>query len=139
MELHGGMMSMDENKAVVQNWVAARNRNDLEVALACWTEDNHDWLAQAFQRFTTAFPAIHLEINEMIGEGDKVVARWTLTGTHRGVWRGIPATGNTVEWYGTDLYTILKGRIAALDRAADNLALLQQLGANLMWQDRIIE
>jgi len=132
-------MSIDENKTVVRNWVAARNRNDLEAALACWTEDTHGFLTQAFQQFTAAFPDIHIEINKLVAEGDQVVARCTLTGTHRAAWRGIPATGNLVEWYGIDLYTISNGRIAALDRAADNLAWLQQLGARLMWQDQVIE
>ena len=132
-------MSIDENKTVVRNWVAARNRHDLEAALACWTEDNHESLAQAFHQFTAAFPDIHVEINEMVAEADKVVARWTITGTHRGAWRGIPATGNAIEWYGTDLYTISNGRIAALDRAADNFAWLRQLGAIMMWQDQIVE
>jgi steroid delta-isomerase-like uncharacterized protein len=132
-------MSIEENKAVVRNWVAARNKNDLEAALACWTEDTHEFVARAFQQFTVAFPDIHIEINTMVAEGDQVVARCTLTGTQRGVWRGIPATGNTVEWHGIDLYTISNGRIAALDRAADNLAWLQQLGARMLWQDQVIE
>ena len=132
-------MSIDKHKAVVQNWLAARNSNNLEAALACWTGDNHKWLAQAFHRFSTAFPNIHVTINQIIAEGDKVVVSWTLTGTHRGVWRGIPATGNTVEWNATDIYTISDGRIASLDRAADNLAWLKQLGTILMWQDQIIE
>jgi steroid delta-isomerase-like uncharacterized protein len=133
------MMSIEENKTVVQNWAAARNRNDLDAALACWTKENHEWLAQAFRGFTAAIPDIHLEIKEMVAEGDKVVALFTLTGTQRGVWRGIPATGKTVEWHATDLYTFSNGRIASLDRAADNLTWLQQLGAVLMWQDQIIE
>jgi len=132
-------MSLDENKAVVRNWLAARNSNNLETALACWTDENHKWLIQAFNRFTTAFPDIHVTINELIAEGDNVVLLWTLTGTHRGVWRGIPATGNAIEWNATDLYTISDGKIASLDRAADNLTWLKQLGARLMWQDQIIE
>jgi len=132
-------MSIDENKAVVQNWLAARNSNNLEAALVCWTDENHEWLTRAFHRFTTAFPDIHVTINEMIAEDDKVVVGWTLTGTHQGVWRGIPATGNAVEWNATDMYTISEGKIASLDRAADNLAWLKQLGAIMMWQNQIVE
>ena len=139
MELIEGNMSIDENKAVIKNWLAARNSNDLEAALACWTDDNHEWLAKAFHQFSTAFPDIHVTINQIIAEGDKVVVAWTLTGTHRGSWRGIPATGNTVEWKATDLYNISDGKIASLHRAADNLTWLKQLGAVLMWQDQIIE
>jgi steroid delta-isomerase-like uncharacterized protein len=132
-------MSIDEKKAVIQNWVAARNSNNLEAALTCWTDENHEWLRKAFHSFYTAFPDLHVTIHEIIAEGDKVVASWTLTGTHRGVWRGIPATGHTIEWNATDMYTISDGKIASLQRAADNLALFKQLGAVLMWQDQIIE
>jgi Predicted ester cyclase len=134
-----GHMLIDENKAVVQNWVAARNSNDLEAALTCWKYENHEWLRKAFHGFSRAFPDLHVTINEIIGEGDKVVVSWTLTGTHRGVWRGIPATGHTIEWNATDMYTISDGKIASLHRAADNLDWLKQLGAVLMWQDQIIE
>lgn len=132
-------MSIAENKAVVQNWMAARNASNLEAALECWTPDNHEWLSKAFHRFSTAFPDIHVTINEMIAEEDKVVAIWTLTGTHRGVWRGIPGTGNTVEWHATDTYTIVNGKIADLMRAADHFDLLNQLGTITKWQDTVIE
>ena len=124
---------------MVQDWLAARNSNNLEAALACWTAENHEWIRRAFHRFGTAFPDLHVTINEMIAEGDRVVVSWTLTGTHRGVWRGIPATGHTIEWNATDIYTILDGRIASLHRAADNLDWLKQLGAVLIWQNQIIE
>ena len=132
-------MSIDENKAVIQNWLAARNSHNLEAALACWTDENHEWLTQAFNLFTMAFPDIHVTTNDIVVEGDKVVGMWTLTGTHQGIWFGIPATGNPVEWKGIDVYTMVNGKIASLDRAADNLALFKQLGAVLMWQDQIIE
>ena len=125
-------MSAEDNKAVIRRWIDARNRTDLEGALACWTDDNREWLG-------AAFPDIHLAINEMISEGDKVVVLWTLTGTHRGDWRGIPATGNAIKWNSTDTYTISNGRIASLARGADNFVLLKQMGALMTWQGRVIE
>ena len=132
-------MSVAENKAVIQNWMAARNANDLDLALTYWTPDNHEWLSKAFQHFSTAFPDIHVTVNEMIAEGDKVVALWTLTGTQQGGWRGIPGTSHMVEWPGTDVYTLSSGKIAELARSADHWDLLKQLGAILKWQDMVIE
>jgi len=132
-------MTVDENKTLIQNWVAARNSDNLEAALACWTDDNHESLARAFHGFTAAFPDIHITIEAMIAEEDKVAAVFMFTGTHRGVWAGVPPTGNAVKWRGADLYTISDGRIASLDRNADQLNLLRQLGATLMWQGQIIE
>jgi steroid delta-isomerase-like uncharacterized protein len=107
--------------------------------LACWAEETHAWLRPAFNEFTAALPDIHVSLHELIAEGDKVVARWTMTGTHRGVWDGIPATGNAVEWDATDIFTVADGKIASLVRAADNLAWLKQLGVTAMWQDKVIE
>jgi steroid delta-isomerase-like uncharacterized protein len=132
-------MSLEDNEALIRRWIEARNSSDLEAALACWAIETHEWLTPAFNRFSAAFPDIHLTIDDLIAQGDRVVVRWTLTGTHRGVWRGIPATGNTVKWNATDIYTVTKGKIAALVRAADNLAWLKQLGVRAMWQDKVIE
>ena len=132
-------MSIEANKALIRHWIEARNDSNLEAALACWAIETHEWLAPAFNRFTAAFPDIHLMIDEIIAEGDKVVVRWTLTGTQRGVWRSIPATGNAVKWNATDIYTVSNGKIASLVRAADNLAWLKQLGVTVMWQDKVIE
>jgi steroid delta-isomerase-like uncharacterized protein len=132
-------MADEANKALINRWIDARNKTDFEGALACWTDNNREWLGAAFNRFSTAFPDIHLAINEIIAEGDKVVVLWTLTGTHRGDWRGIPATGNAVKWNATDTYTISNGKIASLARGADNLVLLKQLGAIMTWQGNVIE
>jgi steroid delta-isomerase-like uncharacterized protein len=132
-------MSTEENKDLVLRWIEAQNKTDLQGALACWTDNNREWLGAAFNRFTAAFPDIHLAINEMVAEGDKVVVLWTLTGTHRGDWRGIPGTGKAVTWNATDTYAIKDGRIASLARAADSLVLLKQLGATTTWQGAAIE
>jgi predicted ester cyclase len=72
---------------------------------------------------------VRITPEKRIAEGDKVVLRWTFRGTHRGPLRGIPPAGRTVEWTGVDIYTVAAGQIADLVRAADTLALLQQLGA----------
>lgn len=132
-------MSKIENKALAHRWIEARNSNNLDAALACWTDEKHEWLTRAFSRFTVAFPDIHLTIDEIIAEGDKVVLRLTLTGTHRGIWRGIPGTGNAVQWQATDIYTVAKGKLASLVRGADSLDLLRQLGVSVTWQGRAIE
>ncbi len=126
-------MSIEENKAVVQRWLDARNRSDLASALECWSTNNHAWITQAFGRFSAAFPDIHIAVDRLIAEGDTVVVAWTLTGTHSGAWRGIPATGKAVSWKATDIYTVTDGKIASLHRAADNLNWLKQLGAVLTW------
>jgi steroid delta-isomerase-like uncharacterized protein len=121
-------MSVEENKAVIRAWLAARHAHEIEAAVALWSDENQTWLRAAFNRFSHGFPDLRVTITEMLGEGDKVVVWWTLHGTHLGVFRDIPATGKTVNWELCDLYTIADGRIKSLVRRADYLSLLQQFG-----------
>jgi steroid delta-isomerase-like uncharacterized protein len=85
-------------------------------------------LRGAFNAFTDAFLDVKITIQEMSVEGNKVAVRWTFTGTHRGEFQGILATGKAVSWTGIDIYTVTDGKIAGLERARDMLGLLQQLG-----------
>ncbi len=121
-------MSVEENKATIRDWMAARNLHDVEAAVALWAEVQQAGLRASFNSFTQAFPDVQITIQEMIGEGDKVAILWTFQGTHRGSFQGIPATGKTVNWDGLDLYTLTDGKITSLTRKADRRSLLQQLG-----------
>jgi len=127
-------MSTEENKALVQQWVKARNAHDIEAAVALWTEDQQNGIRIAFNGFSRAFPDIHITISDLIAEGDKVVGRFTMEATHQGQFRTIPTTGKTVQVTGIDIYTIVDGKLASLTREADNLSLLTQLGALVSWQ-----
>jgi steroid delta-isomerase-like uncharacterized protein len=83
-----------------------------------------EWVA----RWHAAFPNLHVEVNDLIAEGDKVGARLTATGTHRGDFLGIPATGIRVTMKVINLYRLESGRIAEVYRSYDLLGLGQQLG-----------
>jgi steroid delta-isomerase-like uncharacterized protein len=79
--------------------------------------------------FTTGFPDSRISIEACIAEGDTVVTRWTLTGTHQGMFQGIPPTGRAVRFNGIEFNRVLKGRLVEHWSMFDNLALLQQIGA----------
>lgn len=89
-------------------------------------------LREAFGRFRDAFPDLHITAEELIGEKDLVVARWTATGTHTGELAGIAATGTTVRWDGIDIYRLVDGKIAEWWRNDDFVWLLHQLGRPLV-------
>jgi steroid delta-isomerase-like uncharacterized protein len=72
---------------------------------------------------------LEVRIDHLIAEGDKVVARFTLTGTHSGSFQGIPATGKRVTFPATDIYRFERGRIAEGWALMDFLSFLQQVGA----------
>lgn len=75
-----------------------------------------------------AFPDLHYEVLDLvIGEG-KVAVRCTLTGTHRGDFFGIPATGKAVKANQFQIEYIRAGQIVEHWRQTDDLGLLRQLG-----------
>jgi steroid delta-isomerase-like uncharacterized protein len=74
------------------------------------------------------FPDIHWKIDETIAAADKVVSRFTWTGTHRGPFLGIPATGKSVTVKGVVIDRLNNGRMADSRILMDTLGMLQQLG-----------
>jgi steroid delta-isomerase-like uncharacterized protein len=76
-----------------------------------------------------AFPDIRFRVEQIIAEGDKVAARWTITGTHRNAFLGIAPTGQAIRDQGIDIFRIAGGKIAEVWVNENDLALLQQLGA----------
>ncbi|WP_393063129.1 ester cyclase [Streptomyces sp. LN549] len=75
-----------------------------------------------------AFPGIRVTVEDVIAEGDKIVSRQTVTGTHLGEYRGLPPTGRTVT-YGEIFIARFEGdRIAELWGVVDVFAQLRQLG-----------
>lgn len=76
-----------------------------------------------------AFPDIHWVMEEMVAEGDMVFSRFTWSGTHRGPFLGIPATGKHIQVKGTVIDHIVDGRMAESRILMDTLSMMQQLGA----------
>ena len=58
-----------------------------------------------------AFPDFHIEVEDTVSEGDNVVLRWSVTGTHRGNELGIPATGKPVAFRGLTWLRFADGRL----------------------------
>lgn len=75
-----------------------------------------------------AFPDMHWVIQETVAAGDKVVTRFTWTGTHRGNFLGIPATGRSVSVSGVVIDRLQAGKMADSRILMDTFALMQQLG-----------
>jgi steroid delta-isomerase-like uncharacterized protein len=76
----------------------------------------------------TAFPDLHVTIEDIATEGDKVAVRWTCSGTHKGEYMGIAPTGKQVTWTGMSIHHIEGGKIAQSWDEVDNLGMMQQLG-----------
>jgi steroid delta-isomerase-like uncharacterized protein len=76
-----------------------------------------------------AFPDFHAETEDQIVAGDKVVERWSCTGTHEGEFMGIPPTHRQIEIHGMDISRLEDGRLVEHWTQVDMMSMLQQLGA----------
>ena len=79
--------------------------------------------------FKKAFPDAQVKIAYQVAEGDKVVTRYTWSGTHQGEIFGVPATNKPVNWTNMVTFRIADGKISEAWQNADQLGLMQQLGA----------
>ena len=100
-------MSTEDNKALIREFFEQVWNQGREEAISRFIAENAGamtltsaWVARgssARRKVREAFPDLHFEIEEMIAEGDTVVARWTLTGTHTGPFLGVAPTGRKIR------------------------------------------
>jgi steroid delta-isomerase-like uncharacterized protein len=81
-----------------------------------------------FARLYRAFPDLHITVEDLIEEGDKVVERDTVTGTHQGEYNGLPPTGKSVAYNEIFIMRFVNGRIAEIWGVVDVFSQMKQLG-----------
>jgi steroid delta-isomerase-like uncharacterized protein len=134
-------MSTEDNKALVRRFYdeVFNNKNmagvDAFVApnvidhsLPPGAPGEIEGVRQTITMFLTAFPDLHLTLEDIIAEGDKVVVRWTMRGTHQGASLGMPPTGKQFTLPGISLVRLDGGMAAETWVSFDQLVMLQQLG-----------
>ena len=90
----------------------------------------HESLKEFASMYRLAFPDVHVEIEDMIAEGDRVATRWVASGTHEGELMGISLTGgNRVTVAGTTIDRLVDGQIEETWDYYDALGMMRQLGA----------
>ena len=124
------MTSPEESKALVRRLIEIVNDRDLDgldgVASGQIAEEARRWIGP----FRESFPDFHMEVCDVIAEGDKVVGHFKCSGTHEGEWRGIPPTArrfeNVDEIY---IFRVEDGTLASATAVVeDNLTRMRQLG-----------
>lgn len=135
-------MSIEENKAIVRRiYDELWNERNLAVADEVIAENgvNYDTqltampagpeeMKQTVRMVTEAFPDNHHTVEEMIAEGEHVVAHVTLTGTHEGEFMGIPPTGRRIEVNEIHIYRLAGGKAVEHRVGRDDLGAMRQLG-----------
>ena len=132
----------ENNKAIVRRLIAELwNNGNLSVADEIFTPNyqHHDSSTPDFGRgpesekqratlYRTAFPDLHLTIEDLIAEGETVMTRWSCRGTHKGDLNGIAPTGKQITISGVTVARISNGKMAESYVNWDALGLMQQLG-----------
>lgn len=91
-------------------------------------ESNRDGLKQFFKMMRTAFPDLNTKIGFMVAENEKIVVYVTMTGTHKGEYMGIPATGKKFDIKVIDIIRVVNGKMMEHWGVGDYMTMMQQLG-----------
>jgi steroid delta-isomerase-like uncharacterized protein len=149
IDIHGPLPEMPEGlrrakedvSTLTQRWIRAFNERDWDTEKAMRTSNFRAMLSGApeplnseewsgfLTGFTAAFPDSRITVEESISDRDTIAVRWTLEGTHKLEFQGIPATGRRVKFDGIEYNRFENGKCAEHWSMFDNLALLRQLGA----------
>ena len=78
--------------------------------------------------FRFAFPDLHIAVDDLVAEGERVAARVTISGTHQGEMMGIAPTGKRVEIRSIDIIRFEDGKAAEHWGETDIMSMMQQLG-----------
>lgn len=134
-------MSTQENKAIVRRineevWEKGNLAAVDEIFAAQYVDHNplpemtpdREGLKQSVTMMRAAFPDLHTRTEDLVAEGDKVVNRWTASGTHKGEFMGIAPTGKQVTVAGIQICRIVAGKVVEDWTEVDMLGMMQQLG-----------
>lgn len=134
-------MSTEENKALMRRITEEFiNAGNLDAADEFFAADfinyspgpgmtpDREGLKQYVSMMRSAFPDLHIEEEDIIAEGDKVVAMGKAIGTHKGDFRGIPPTGKQITVSVISIVRIAGGKVVERWNITDQLSMMQQLG-----------
>jgi hypothetical protein len=134
------MMSLAENKQIVRRYQEAYNTNQLDALSEIVAADvltpniiagmppGLEGAKVVHQTTLLGMPDYHTAIEDLIAEGDKVVARVRITGTHTGNFWGLPPTGNRINLTGIYVVRIADGQIVEHWGEENGMTVLRQLG-----------
>lgn len=127
--------------ALAHRWFDAMSTGDLDVVDEMFAPDYHLHLPDVPEdargpevirglvtAYRVAFPDLRFVVEEVMTSGEKVLVRWTASGTNSGPLLGVPASGRSARWTGMSLLRIRDGRVQEDWVEMDRLGLMQQIG-----------
>ena len=132
------------NKAAFQRFHEAANTGDVEFLAKTIDEfvapdavirtplpidaTGAELLKQVWAMLFRVYPDLHLSVDDVIAEGDKIVARNTVTGTHQGEFMGVAPTGKSVTYNEVFIFRFADGRVVETWGVVDVYAQMKQIG-----------
>jgi predicted ester cyclase len=131
----GGAVSTDRNKATARTWIeqswtdaADSAAEELIAPDAIFHEvGGREQILEAVAMFRAGISNVAISIDDQVAEGDKVVTRWSVRGTHTGDLLGTPATGSEVTYGGITIDRFVAGRIVEDSYESDHLGVMEQI------------
>jgi len=133
-------MSKEQNIAAQESLAENINNGDIEAATQSFAVDalDHDpapdqgpgraGFTAFFTELTTAFPDAHIEPATLVADDEHVCVAYTLSGTHKGPFQGIAATGKPIEVRGVQIARFADGQIVERWGSTDEVGILKQIG-----------
>ncbi|HSN73770.1 MAG TPA: ester cyclase [Anaerolineae bacterium] len=128
------------NKAIICRYVDATNDGELDL-FDLFVDENYienepipgqgpgrEELKKAYVVFNGPFPDLEYVFEDLIAEGDLVFGRGVITGTHKGDFMGVPATGKQIRWTGTRLFRLKNLQVTEGWINVDMMGMMQQMG-----------
>ncbi|HKV59025.1 MAG TPA: ester cyclase [Ktedonobacteraceae bacterium] len=115
----------NKNLAAIDDYFAA---NVIDHSLPPGAPGGIEGVKLTIGMFAGAFPDMHITVEDLIAEGDRVMARWTLRGTHQGASLGMPPTGKQFSIPGVSIVRLSGGKSVEQWVIHDQFGMLQQLG-----------
>jgi steroid delta-isomerase-like uncharacterized protein len=119
----------EENKELVRRYYAeVLNGRNLDAVGDYFADERMvEGVRRGCFSYFEAFPDLHVSVDELIAEGDRVFCRSTLTGTHDGEYKGIPATGRHASSESAEVFRIADGKFAGYWCLSNVAGLMRQL------------
>jgi len=131
--------STEQNEAVIDRVLVLIDERNLDEAFELYALDyiyhgpagdlsGRDGIRGLWEVFLAGFPDLHSTVLDTISEGNKVVLRWQIDGTHTGDFLGVPPSGNKITLDVTEIFRIENGQLVEAWDQWDRLGLMQQIG-----------
>ena len=133
--------SAEQNEALIRQVLELIDERKLDAAFELYAVDyiyhgpggmelkGRDGIRGLWNDFLTGFPDLSSTVDDMISQGDKLVLRWTIHGTHTGEFLGVPPSNNRITLPINEIFRIADGQLVEAWDQWDRMHLMQQIGA----------